>query len=156
MTTPTKSLVPTPSTALSLATPHSPLVVVPTLNSVPPPSLEERAIVIRRAHDDIASAIHNIVERALEAGLQLLAAKDEVGHGRFETYVVRCGMKMRTAQNYMKLARQEIKLRELLSERSAGNAHLTMDEAMREVAKLDAKKKPKRRKSAGMLAIFRR
>jgi hypothetical protein len=118
------------------------LVVVP---ASPPPSLEERAVRIRKAHIDVAEAILTAVERALDAGLQLSAAKAEVRHGGFETYVARCGISMRTAQNYMRLARHEAKVRELVIEKAQGNAYLTMPDALKLVAGLDAKKKPKRR-----------
>jgi hypothetical protein len=118
------------------------LVAIPT---TPPPTLEERALQIRQAHIDVASAILTAVERGLDAGLQLSAAKAEIGHGRFETYVARCGISMRTAQNYMRLARYETKVRELVAEKAQGNAYLTMPDALKLVAGLDAKKKPKRR-----------
>jgi hypothetical protein len=139
---------------LPLAPPPSPVVeLVPVT-----PSLEDRAAVIRRAHADIAAAILTAVERALDAGLHLIAAKAQIGHGRFETYVAHCGLQMRTAQNYMKLARQETKLRELLAEKANGVSYLTMPEALRAVSKLEARKKPKRRtgKPGRMLAIFGR
>jgi hypothetical protein len=130
------------------------LVVIPT---PPPPTLEERALQIRIAHGDVAAAILTAVERALDAGQQLNAAKAEVGHGRFETYVARCGLSMRTAQNYMRLARQETTIRELISQKAQGNAYLTMPDALKHVAKLEAKKKPKRRAVANgskMLKLF--
>jgi hypothetical protein len=142
----------------TLASPMSngALVLVP---ASPPPTLEERAIQIRKAHIDVAAAILTAVERALDAGLQLSAAKADVGHGRFETYVARCGISMRTAQNYMRLARHETKVRELVTEKAQGNAYLTMPEALKLVAGLDAKKKPKRRagpKGSRMLSLFGR
>jgi hypothetical protein len=61
---------------------------------------------------------------------------------------------MRTAQNYMRLARQETQLRELIAAKAKGVSYLTMPEAMRAVSKLEAKKKPKRRKAGKMLALF--
>jgi hypothetical protein len=139
---------------LPMAAPPSAVVeLVPA-----PPSLEDRAALIRSAHNDVAAAVLTAVERALEAGLQLIAAKAQIGHGRFETYVAHCGLQMRTAQNYMKLARQETKLRELLAEKANGVSYLTMPEALRAVSKLEARKKPKRRKRepGRMLAIFGR
>ena len=122
------------------------LVVVST---TPPPTLEERALQIRQAHIDVAAAILTAVERALDAGLQLSAAKAEIAHGRFETYVARCGISMRTAQNYMRLARHEPKVRELVTQKAQGNAYLTMPDALKCVAGLEAKKKPKRRTVRG-------
>ncbi len=129
----------------------------PVMELVPiTPSLEDRAFQIRRAHDDVAAAILTAVERALDAGLQLVAAKAEIGHGRFALYVTHCNLQMRTAQNYMRLARQETQLRELIAAKANGVSYLTMPEALRAVTKLEAKKKPKRRKPGKMLALFGR
>jgi hypothetical protein len=142
----------------TLASPMSngALVLVP---ASPPPTLEERAVQIRKAHIDVAAAILTAVERALDAGMQLTAAKADVGHGRLETYVARCGMSMRTAQNYMRLARHEAKIRELVTEKAHGNAYLTMPDALKFVAGLETKKKPKHRtvpKGSKMLKFFGR
>ena len=130
------------------------LVVIP---ASPPLTLEERAMQIRKAHIDVAAAILTAVERALDAGLQLSAAKADVGHGRFETYVARCGLSLRTAQNYMRLARHETNIREMVTEKAHGNAYLTMPDALKFVAGLEAKKKPKRRtvrEGSKMLKLF--
>jgi hypothetical protein len=160
MSNPTKSLVPTSTSTPSASA--SPLPALPgvALVVVPPEpkaaTLEERAIQIRLAHNDVAAAILTAVERALDAGLQLLAAKDAAGHGRFELYVTHCNLQMRTAQNYMRLARQETQLRELIAAKANGVSYLTMPEALRAVTKLEAKKKPKRKKPRKMLAIFGR
>jgi hypothetical protein len=160
MSNPTKSLVPTsPPSASPTPLPTLPLsgvalVVIPPEPS--PPTLEERAIQIRLAHNDVAAAILTAVERALDAGLQLIAAKEDAGHGRFELYVTHCNLQMRTAQNYMRLARQETQLRELIAAKANGVSYLTMPEALRAVTKLEAKKKPKRKKPRKMLAIFGR
>src|SRR5882757_9374238 len=102
-------------TTLSPPTSRGDLVVIPTS---PLLTLEERAVQIRQAHVDVAAAILTAVERALDAGLQLSAAKAEVRHGGFETYVARCGISMRSAQNYMRLARHEDKVRELVTEKA--------------------------------------
>jgi hypothetical protein len=142
------------SQALSPRTSSGALVVIP-----PPLTLEERAVQIRQAHIDVAAAVLTAVERALDAGLQLSAAKADVGHGRFETYVARCGLSMRTAQNYMRLSRHEADIRELVTEKAQGNAYLTMPDALKFVARLETKKKPKRRvvrEGSKMLKFFGR
>ena len=144
------------SIPVSPATSQGELVIIPT---PPPLTLEERAMQIRIAHNDVATAVLTAVERALDAGLQLTAAKEEVGHGRFEGYVARCGISMRTAQNYMRLARHEVQIRELVTEKAHGNAYLTMPDALKFVAGLEAKKKPKRRavrEGSKMLRFFSR
>lgn len=89
---------------LSPHTSRGDLVVIPT---PPPLTLEERALQIRQAHIDVASAILTAVERALDAGLHLKAAKDDIGHGDWTAYIARCGLPMRTAQSWMRLARYE-------------------------------------------------
>jgi hypothetical protein len=136
--------------AVETAPTRGELVVVPSL------TLEERAVQIRNAHVDVAAAVLTAVERALDAGLQLTAAKAEVGHGNFETYVARCGLKMRTAQNYIRLAKKEAEVRQLVAEKAHGNAYLTMPDALKFVAGLEAKKKPKRRPAArtGLRRLF--
>jgi hypothetical protein len=147
--TATKSL----ETTSSPPTSNGALVVIPTS---PPLTLEERAVQIRKAHIDVAAAILTAVERALDAGLQLSAAKADVGHGRFETYVARCGLSMRAAQNYMRLARHEADIRELVTANAQGNAYLTMPDALKFVARLEAKKKPKRREGSKLMKFFGR
>jgi hypothetical protein len=57
------------------------------------------------------------------------------------------------------MARQEEKLRELVGEKTQGGAYLSLPQALKEVAKLEAKKKPKRRapaKGSKMLTLFGR
>jgi hypothetical protein len=147
------------SDIVKLPTVSAPAVVATPLTPVPAPSLEERAEHIRQAHRDIAGAILTAVERGLDAGLHLIAAKEDCKRRKlpWEPYVYNCGISMRQAQNWMSLARQEPKVRELLAERAHGHAYLTMVEALKFVARLEAKKKPKRRKPGGrMLAIFGR
>jgi hypothetical protein len=137
-----------------------PDVVATPLTPLPPPSLEERAERIRKAHKGMVSAVLTAVELGLDAGLELIAAKEECKRRKlpFEPYVNNCGISMRAAQNWMGLGRQETKVRELLAEKAHGHAYLTMAEALKYVAKLEAKKKPKRRKRepVRMLAIFGR
>jgi hypothetical protein len=148
----------TTANKLPLAPPPSPVVeLVPVA-----PSLEDRAAAIRKCYDDVSSGILTAVERALDGGLHLLAAKADPRtgkHGRWAAFVARSGLQMRTAQNWMRLAKQEDQIRQLLAEKTTGLSYLTMDEALREVTKLETRKKPKRRKKrepGRMLAIFGR
>lgn len=132
-------LVPLPTAQLpaTMATPLAPL---------PEPTLEQMAELITTAHAGVANAIASTVERGLTAGVYLRKAKDQLKHGRFEPFVNRCGMNIRTAQSYMKLASREPELRQLLAEQASGLAPtLTMHEALAHIRRLDAKAKPKRR-----------
>ncbi|MHC2662554.1 DUF3102 domain-containing protein [Bradyrhizobium diazoefficiens] len=127
--------------AMPIAAPQRELVVVPPL----PPTLDELAAIIRDAHADVEAALLTAAARALDAGLQLKAAKERIRHGGFEDYVASCRLSMRTAQNYMRIARHEAEVRQLLAEKAQGNAHLSINALLKYVQMLDAKKKPKRR-----------
>jgi hypothetical protein len=149
------------SDIVKLPTVPAPAVVATPLTPVPAPTLEERAEHIRQAHRDIAGAVLTAVERGLDAGLNLIAAKDECKRRKlpWEPYVNNCGISMRLAQNWMNLGRHEDDIRQLLAERAHGHAYLTMEAALKFVRQLEASKKPKRRKKrepGRMLAIFGR
>lgn len=133
-------LVPLPSAQL-------PATMATPLQALPESTLEQMAELIRDAHGSVAVAIASAVERGLTAGVYLRKAKEQLAKGRFEPFVNRCGMNIRTAQSYMQLARRETELRQLLAEQAQGIAPtLTMQEALAHVRRLDAKGKPKRRK----------
>ncbi len=141
-------LVPLPSAQL-------PATTATTLTPLPEPTLDQMAELITTAHAGVASAIASTVERDLTAGVYLRMAKDQLKHGRFEPFVNRCGMNIRTAQSYMQLARREDELRQLLAEQAQGIAPtLTMHEALAHVRRLDAKVRPKR-KAKRTLAFWR-
>lgn len=129
--------------ALPIASAQRELIVMPS----PPPTLNERAITIRKAHSDVEAALTTAAERALEAGIELKAAKDAVRHGEWEDYVAKCGISMRTAQNYMLIAKHKDKVRQLLAEKAQGNAYLSINALLKFVKMLDAKKKPKLKRS---------
>lgn len=122
-------------------------IVVPgrELVAVPPPepTLPELGDTIRQAQAEIEAAAITVVAKAMEIGKALRKAKPLVGHGNFESYVaIECRMPMRTAQSYMRLARYEAQLDQLLGAKSAGLAHLTMSDAF----KLIEKMRPSKRK----------
>jgi hypothetical protein len=114
------------------------LVVVPP----PPPTLPELGERIRQAQAEIEGAAITVVAKAIEIGKALRTAKTIVGHGNFEDYcAIECRLPMRTAQNYMRLARYEPQLEQLVRGKNAGLAHLTMADAFKLIEKL----RPKRR-----------
>jgi hypothetical protein len=79
----------------------------------------------------------------------LIVAKRLVGHGNFEDYVtIECRFTIRTAQNYMRLAKYEPQLRQLLEGKNEGRAYLTMKEALNFLDVLRTKKKPRKRPNA--------
>jgi hypothetical protein len=104
-------------------------------------TLGELAVSIRQGHAEVVGAALNVVGWAIETGKALLAAKKKIGHGNFEDYVAvecRC-FTIRTAQNYMKLARSEAAIRQALGEKTHGFASLKLGEALKIAAKLGAK-----------------
>ncbi|KRP90022.1 hypothetical protein AOQ73_25325 [Bradyrhizobium pachyrhizi] len=110
----------------------------------PEPSLPELGETIRKAQAEIETAAITVVAKAIEIGKALRKAKALVGHGNFESYVaIECRMPMRTAQSYMRLARYESQLAQLLASKNAGLAHLTMTDAFKLIEKLrPGKRKP--------------
>jgi hypothetical protein len=54
---------------------------------------------------------------------------------------------MRTAQNYMRMAKYEPQLHQLLTNKNAGRSYLTMSEALKFIGTLSDKKKRKARAS---------
>jgi hypothetical protein len=93
------------------------------------------------------AAVLSAVVWAIETGKALDAAKKEVGHGNFEDYVsIECRFTIRTAQNYMRLAKHEHEVRQLLNEKTQGRAYLTMSEALKFIDQL-GKKNPRKKKS---------
>jgi hypothetical protein len=96
------------------------------------PSLSDLANKIREAHRAVLDATKNVVARAITAGEALLEAKTKLGHGQWLPWVKeRCDLSERTAQRYMNLAENKIKLGDLLREKSARLADLTLTEVER-------------------------
>lgn len=103
----------------------------------PAPSLPQLGETIRKAQADIETAAITVVTKAMEIGKALRQAKALVGHGNFESYVaIECRMPLRTAQSYMRLARYEAQLDQLVASKNAGLAHLTMADAFKLIEKL--------------------
>jgi hypothetical protein len=110
---------------LSLTTPtdapasKGELVVVPTLATL--------TADIRKAHRDCMEALSESLRAAIVAGKALIALKAELrkhkGHGGWQDYVgIECGLSIRTAQNYMHLAKHEAALAPFLSGNPQGSA----------------------------------
>jgi hypothetical protein len=121
------------------------LVVMPP----PSPTLEELTAAIRKGHSEVETALLTAVVRAIETGKSLIAAKKQVGHGNFENYVsIECRFTVRTAQNYMRLAKHEAKVRQLLAHKNEGRSYLTMNEALKFIDGLRKKNSPKQKTMA--------
>ena len=95
------------------------LVVVPTLASL--------AADIRKAHHECMEALTDSLRAAIVAGRSLIALKAELkkqkGHTLWQDHVaLECGLSIRTAQNYMHLAKHEATLAPFLSGNTQGSA----------------------------------
>lgn len=65
------------------------------------------ADAINREHEKAASHIQSAVHHAAKAGLLLIEAKADVGHGKWLAWLGQnCALSERTAQGYMRLARR--------------------------------------------------
>jgi hypothetical protein len=92
-----------------------------------PPTLASLTADIRKAHRECMEALIDSLRAAIEAGKGRIALKAELkkqkGHGLWQDYVsIECGLSIRTAQNYMHLAKHEATLAPLLSGNTQGSA----------------------------------
>jgi hypothetical protein len=67
--------------------------------------LDRLAEDIRRHHKAVERHARATLEEAIVAGMKLAEAKARLSHGEFGPFVAYCGISPRTAQLYMKLAR---------------------------------------------------
>lgn len=89
------------------------------------PSLESRGANIQRKHKEVNRLARDSVAKARECGDLLIEAKALVPKKKFKAFVeAQCGLKMRTAQMYMQLARL---LHEAGPKKTQQVAHLTLN-----------------------------
>lgn len=107
------------------------------------PSLSDLTAMIQNSHQEAMGAFARGAYFAIRAGHALIAAKKKCGHGLWEDYVtVDCRLTKKTAQNYMKMAKQEAKLAELVADKRNGISSLSQNAAL----KLLSMASPKRRR----------
>jgi hypothetical protein len=114
------------------------------------PTLPALAGEVRAAHAEAQAHLAKGAQAAIRAGEALLAAKkllkEQYGHGEWEDYVrIECGLKARTAQVYMQLAKEKEKLQPLLAPNPQDPAVLSQSAALKflSVAKGKPRRKPK-------------
>ncbi len=86
----------------------------PSTALVPLRTLADLATDIKRSHAEYIDSVCWAANKAIETGKLLIETKERVrkefGHGFWEVYVAETfPFTMRTAQNYMRQARQEVK-----------------------------------------------
>jgi hypothetical protein len=102
---------------------------------------------IETAHEEVERALVTAVVKGIEAGKALIVLKNELPHGFFEDFVESTFFfSVRTAQSYMRLARQEGKLRQLVDQKAQLGSHLTMKDAFKFLGSLSTNKKRKSRR----------
>jgi len=113
---------------------------------VVPPQLADLAAVIRQSHREVEAATVHAVVKALETGKALVEAKRQVGHGNFDEFVaVECHFSKRTAQNYMRLARKEAEVCQMLAAKRHCGAYLTLNQALKFITILSKKNSRRKR-----------
>lgn len=91
-------------------------------------SLAEIAARIRLAHQAVATSLKCGIEYAITAGELLIKAKKQIPHGQWLPWLdEHCGVTSRSAQGYMKLARN----RDKLEAKTKALAHLTIEGALK-------------------------
>ena len=96
-------------------------------------SLADLAARINTEHERVEGALREGLAHAIEAGGLLLEAKRQIGHGDWLAWLrEHCGMSERSAQAYMRAAREYPKLDPAKAQRVAD---LSFRQAMREMAR---------------------
>jgi len=107
----------------------------PTTSQQSPSPLVELAETVNREHAACEAAVRSALEHARRCGEALLEAKEAVGHGGFEAWIILdCQVSPRQARNYMTLARNWDKIVELSNRKRAsemGLEHLSIRAALR-------------------------
>jgi hypothetical protein len=92
--------------------------------------LADLATRIKSLHAQVLDAGKNVVRKAIEAGVALIDAKRQVGHGNWLRWLRdNCELSERTAEVYMECARNRQKLEAII----AGAANMTLAKALREI-----------------------
>jgi DUF3102 family protein len=90
---------------------------------------------IKEAHDAVATAMRESLRHARRAGELLSQVKDQLPHGEFGPWIdAHCGFGWRTANLYMRIAREWEKL---VTENRNAIANLTLGEAMDLLTRVD-------------------
>jgi hypothetical protein len=106
--------------------PKGELIVV----SPPQPSAQELLVEAQNDHEEVERAAQTAVQMGIAAGKKLLAAKKNTPHGFFEEAVAaHTKLAMGTVQKYMRLARREPQLLQIVAQKRSLGLHLTMREA---------------------------
>ena len=116
------------------------LVVVPQ----PEPQIAELTASIQRDHEEAEAAAQTAVLKGIATGKGILELKRLLPHGLFERYVaVNFTFTMGTAQKYMRLARREAQLLQVIERLRSIGLHLSMREALKHLDTLRTEDKPK-------------
>jgi len=99
---------------------------------------------IRREHLACLESAGAAAEHAWKAGTLLLEAKKQVTHGHWEAWLVQTGIKPRTAQVYMRLAK---------AQRAAPPEGVSIRQALAGLAALDPTPTPDRRRSVSSAPV---
>jgi hypothetical protein len=92
--------------------------------------LADLATRIKSLHAQVLDAGKNVVRKAIEAGVALIDAKRQVGHGNWLRWLRdNCELSERTAEVYMECARN----RQKLEAKIAAAANMTLHQALREI-----------------------
>lgn len=118
------------------ASPRSPedLTITPTPEAGI--DLSGRAERINQSHRNGLKAIRTRLEHARDAGAELLAAKEDAGHGKFVKWVEKhCEFSYETAVAYMRISKNWDKLAKRVDPNLQSIADLTLSEALGLLAK---------------------
>ncbi len=97
---------------------------------------------VRRSHSEAMAGLSASAAKAIEAGEFLLELKKAVRHGQFQDVVtLDCGLKLSTAQMYMKLAAHKDELSQLVAANPQTSRALTQAAALKFLSSAQQKKR---------------
>lgn len=109
---------------------------------VPVRTLDDITADIRRSHSEAMKGLSVAAAAAIRTGEYLLEAKKLVKHGEWQDRVVfDCGLKLSTAQMYMKLAAHKDQLSQLVAANPQTSVGLSQAQALKFLSSAQQKRK---------------
>jgi hypothetical protein len=105
-------------------------------------TLAEIARDVQRSHAEFMAGLSQTAVKAIETGEFLLEAKQLVKHGQWQDFVMLdCGLKLSTAQMYMKLAAHKDELEQLVAANPQSSRGLSQAQALKFLSSAQQKRK---------------
>jgi len=119
-----------------------PPLASPTTGALIVPGIAELTTLALQAHNESEAAALSAVLKAQDCGKALNEIKKQLPHGSFEEFVAaHFPFTIRTAQSYMRLAKRETEVQQLVEAKAKLGSHLTIKEALKYLNTVCGKKR---------------